>query len=54
MALANKIAGIVTAPLNKEALNAAGHHFAGHTDMLAQADGQPRFRDDAWRMATCA
>src|ERR1700753_1064983 len=36
MAMAGKIAGIVTAPLNKEALNAAGHHFAGHTDMLAK------------------
>jgi 4-hydroxythreonine-4-phosphate dehydrogenase len=39
MAMAGKIAGIVTAPLNKEALNAAGHHFAGHTDMLAKLTG---------------
>lgn len=28
-------AGIVTAPINKEALNAAGHHYDGHTGMLA-------------------
>ncbi|WP_018689510.1 4-hydroxythreonine-4-phosphate dehydrogenase PdxA [Ahrensia kielensis] len=26
---------IVTAPINKEALNAAGHHYDGHTGMLA-------------------
>jgi 4-hydroxythreonine-4-phosphate dehydrogenase len=29
------IDAIVTAPLNKEALNLAGYHYAGHTDMLA-------------------
>lgn len=28
-------AGIVTAPINKEALNSAGHHYDGHTGMLA-------------------
>ncbi len=27
--------GIVTAPINKEALNSAGHHYDGHTGMLA-------------------
>ena len=48
MALANKIAGIVTAPLNKEALNAAGHHFAGHTDMLAKLTGS---RDSVMMLA---
>ena len=35
LALAGQIDAIVTAPLNKEALNLAGYHFAGHTDMLA-------------------
>ncbi|MDQ0468881.1 4-hydroxythreonine-4-phosphate dehydrogenase PdxA [Labrys wisconsinensis] len=35
LALAGRIGGIVTAPLNKEALNKAGYKFAGHTDMLA-------------------
>ena len=35
LAQAGRIHGIVTAPLNKEALNKAGYHFAGHTDMLA-------------------
>lgn len=32
-------AGIVTAPLNKEALNLAGYAYAGHTDMLAELTG---------------
>lgn len=30
---------IVTAPINKEALNAAGHHYDGHTGMLAHLTG---------------
>jgi len=48
LAMAGKIAGIVTAPLNKEALNAAGHHFAGHTDMLAKLTGS---RDSVMMLA---
>lgn len=32
-------AGIVTAPINKEALNRAGHHYDGHTGMLASLTG---------------
>lgn len=40
LALAGRIDAIVTAPLNKEALNLAGHHFAGHTDMLAALTGR--------------
>ena len=39
LAQAGRVHGIVTAPLNKEALNKAGHHFAGHTDMLAHLTG---------------
>jgi 4-phospho-D-threonate 3-dehydrogenase / 4-phospho-D-erythronate 3-dehydrogenase len=35
LAQTGRIDAIVTAPLNKEALNLAGHHYAGHTDMLA-------------------
>ena len=30
---------IVTAPINKAALNAAGHHYDGHTGMLAHLTG---------------
>ncbi len=40
LAAEGRIDGIVTAPLNKEALNLAGHRFAGHTDMLASLTGQ--------------
>jgi 4-phospho-D-threonate 3-dehydrogenase / 4-phospho-D-erythronate 3-dehydrogenase len=36
---AGRTAAIVTAPLNKEALNKAGYHFPGHTEMLAHLTG---------------
>lgn len=36
LALASKVKAICTAPLNKEALNMAGHHFSGHTELLAE------------------
>jgi 4-hydroxythreonine-4-phosphate dehydrogenase len=39
LALAGEIGAIVTAPINKEALNAAGHHYDGHTGMLAHLTG---------------
>ena len=39
LAQAGRVGGLVTAPLNKEALNKAGYHFAGHTDMLATLTG---------------
>ena len=32
---------ICTAPLNKEALRAAGHRYPGHTEMLAHLSGTP-------------
>lgn len=35
LALENKIAAIVTAPINKEAIHLAGHNFPGHTEILA-------------------
>jgi 4-hydroxythreonine-4-phosphate dehydrogenase len=38
-ALARTVDGIVTAPLNKAALWQAGHHFPGHTEMLADRCG---------------
>ncbi len=38
-ALAKDIAVIVTAPLNKEALHLSGHHFEGHTELLAHLTG---------------
>ena len=37
---AGEIGCIVTAPINKATLNAAGHHYDGHTGMLAALTGQ--------------
>jgi len=39
LAMAGKVQAICTAPLNKEALHAAGHVFPGHTELLAQLTG---------------
>ncbi|MSU88807.1 4-hydroxythreonine-4-phosphate dehydrogenase PdxA [Rhodobacteraceae bacterium 2CG4] len=39
---AGEIGCIVTAPINKAALNAAGHHYDGHTGMLAALTGETR------------
>ncbi len=36
-----RVQALVTAPLNKESLNAAGHPWPGHTEMLAEAAGTP-------------
>ena len=41
LALTDRIDAIVTAPLNKEALNLAGYHYAGHTDMLSALTKTP-------------
>jgi 4-hydroxythreonine-4-phosphate dehydrogenase len=40
-ALSGAIGCIVTAPINKEALNLAGHHYDGHTGLLAALTGTP-------------
>ncbi|HEY2761118.1 MAG TPA: 4-hydroxythreonine-4-phosphate dehydrogenase PdxA, partial [Pirellulales bacterium] len=42
-ALEKKIGGIVTAPLSKSALHAAGHHYPGHTELLAEICGVRNF-----------
>ena len=39
LALAGQVAAIVTSALHKEALNLAGHHFPGHTELLAHLCG---------------
>jgi len=39
LALAGSVQAICTAPLNKEALHAAGHPFPGHTELLAALSG---------------
>jgi len=41
--LAGKFDGIVTAPLSKAALHAAGHNYPGHTELLAERCGVDDF-----------
>ncbi|GHJ42064.1 4-hydroxythreonine-4-phosphate dehydrogenase PdxA [Streptomyces sp. TS71-3] len=36
-----EVDAICTAPLNKEALHAAGHRYPGHTELLAELTGTP-------------
>jgi 4-hydroxythreonine-4-phosphate dehydrogenase len=43
LTLAGEAAGIVTAPLNKEGLRAAGLIYPGHTEILAERTGTRRF-----------
>jgi 4-hydroxythreonine-4-phosphate dehydrogenase len=43
LANARKIAACVTAPIHKEALVAAGHHFPGHTEIFAHFTGTSDF-----------
>jgi 4-hydroxythreonine-4-phosphate dehydrogenase len=39
LAVAGRVQAICTAPLNKEALHAAGHLYPGHTELLAHFTG---------------
>ena len=39
LAMRGEIDGTVTAPLNKEAMNLAGHHYDGHTELYAHFTG---------------
>ncbi|WP_236067520.1 4-hydroxythreonine-4-phosphate dehydrogenase PdxA [Streptomyces brasiliscabiei] len=39
LAMSGAVQGICTAPLNKEALHAAGHLYPGHTELLARLTG---------------
>ncbi len=41
--LAGSFQAIVTAPLSKSALHAAGHHYPGHTELLAERCGVDEF-----------
>lgn len=43
LALAKRVAGMVTAPLQKEALHLAGCRYPGHTELLAEMCGTRRF-----------
>ena len=39
LAVAHEADAICTAPINKEALHLAGHHYPGHTELLAELTG---------------
>ncbi|UFS72789.1 4-hydroxythreonine-4-phosphate dehydrogenase PdxA [Geomonas sp. RF6] len=41
LCLAGRGAALVTAPISKESMNAAGHSFPGHTELLAHLCGTP-------------
>ena len=41
LASAGEVDAICTAPLNKEALHAGGHHYPGHTELLAALTDTP-------------
>lgn len=42
LAMEEAVDGIVTGPINKASINAAGHHYAGHTELLAERTGADR------------
>jgi 4-hydroxythreonine-4-phosphate dehydrogenase len=41
LALDGAVDGLVTSAINKESLNRAGHHYNGHTELLAELCGSP-------------
>jgi 4-hydroxythreonine-4-phosphate dehydrogenase len=43
LCLSGHAAAMVTGPINKEALNRAGHHYPGHTELLAELTGAREF-----------
>lgn len=43
LAIAGEIDGLVTAPISKAALHAAGYNYPGHTELLAQLCGVSEF-----------
>ncbi len=43
LALAGEVHGIVSAPLNKEAMRAAGHHYEGATEIFGEMAGTKRY-----------
>ena len=55
LAMKGEVDGTVTAPINKAALNAAGRHFAGHTEIYAHytktKDYAMMLADDGFRVA---
>ena len=44
LAMAERVDGIVTAPLNKEAMHKGGYKYGGHTELLAEHSGSSSSR----------
>lgn len=36
MSMEERLQGVITGPINKEALHMAGHHYSGHTEIFAE------------------
>jgi len=43
LAMEQRVHAVVTAPLNKAAMNLAGHHYAGHTEIFADLTGTKEY-----------
>ncbi|MBT0664869.1 4-hydroxythreonine-4-phosphate dehydrogenase PdxA [Geobacter pelophilus] len=43
LCLSGTVAAMATAPISKEALNRGGHHYPGHTELLAELTGTAEF-----------
>src|ERR687887_207252 len=43
LALRGDIDALCTAPLNKDAINQAGYHYPGHTEMLGEFTNTPNY-----------
>lgn len=43
LCLNGSVAAMATAPINKAAMNLAGHHYPGHTELLAELTGTEEF-----------
>lgn len=43
LAMANEIDGTVTGPINKEAINLAGHKYGGHTEIYAEYTNSKKY-----------
>ena len=43
LAMNGEVDGTVTGPIHKEAINMAGHHFSGHTEIYAHFTGTEKY-----------
>lgn len=43
LCMSGRVAAMATAPINKAAMNLAGHHYPGHTELLAELTGTKEF-----------